>query len=254
MRVRLQDRSQGPHAHLPQFTRTRLSCPPDCGPIRLGRGTARALSASVWLPKPCPHCPPGRLGVSPVCVLSADSTANKGRAIRHLQHTFNITSAQTKVFGDFLNAAQMICAGHRAAGVSGDQPVQVGDERRAQGGARIPHPVTEALPQQRRGVHRWFAEHPQVKQHLTGGVDRPGVMPKPNTIGLLTLPACGHDLLQQCAPRGWRRRGGSARHCSHPGVLGGAGVPSLGVGLADSRGTAGVIEASFPPASASAVR
>ena len=38
------------------------------------------------------------------------STANKGQAIRHLQHTFNITSAQTMVFGDFLNDAEMMDA------------------------------------------------------------------------------------------------------------------------------------------------
>ena len=36
------------------------------------------------------------------------STANKGEAIRHLQDTFNITPAQTMVFGDFLNDVEMM--------------------------------------------------------------------------------------------------------------------------------------------------
>jgi len=37
-------------------------------------------------------------------------TANKGRAIRHLQDTFAITPAQTMVFGDFLNDLEMMDA------------------------------------------------------------------------------------------------------------------------------------------------
>lgn len=37
-------------------------------------------------------------------------TANKGRAIRHLQDAFDITPAQTMVFGDFLNDMEMMDA------------------------------------------------------------------------------------------------------------------------------------------------
>ena len=38
------------------------------------------------------------------------STANKGQAIRHLQDRFDITPAQTMVFGDFLNDVEMMDA------------------------------------------------------------------------------------------------------------------------------------------------
>ena len=37
-------------------------------------------------------------------------TANKGRAVQHLQQTFGITRAQTMVFGDFLNDLEMMGA------------------------------------------------------------------------------------------------------------------------------------------------
>ena len=37
-------------------------------------------------------------------------TANKGRAIQHLQDAFDITPAQTMVFGDFLNDLEMMDA------------------------------------------------------------------------------------------------------------------------------------------------
>ena len=37
-------------------------------------------------------------------------TANKGRAVQHIQQTFGITRAQTMVFGDFLNDLEMMGA------------------------------------------------------------------------------------------------------------------------------------------------
>jgi len=50
-------------------------------------------------------------------------TANKGRAIRHLQDAFAITPAQTMVFGDFLNDLEMMDAAEYSFAMDNAHPL-----------------------------------------------------------------------------------------------------------------------------------
>ncbi len=63
-------------------------------------------------------------------------------------------------------------AGDGAAGVGGDQPVQVGDERRPQQVGSVAHALLEALPQQAGRVDRLPGKDAEVEQHLPGGARR----------------------------------------------------------------------------------
>jgi Cof subfamily protein (haloacid dehalogenase superfamily) len=50
-------------------------------------------------------------------------TANKGRAIQTIQHTFGITPAQTMVFGDFLNDLEMMDAAEYSFAMHNAHPI-----------------------------------------------------------------------------------------------------------------------------------